>query len=97
MTEQLELNFDIDPPKPVRLMSVDEIYENLNEQLIVDAEEDPRVERKPARFGVRPMGEYFSMWANTAPSGGLILIGVDDDGAISGCSDVDVSHLNART
>lgn len=34
------------------------------------------------------------MWANTAPDGGIVLLGVDDDGAISGCSSVELEHLN---
>lgn len=34
------------------------------------------------------------MWSNTAPSGGIILIGVEDDGTITGCSAMDQGHKN---
>lgn len=34
------------------------------------------------------------MWANTPPSGGLIVIGIEDDGTVSGCSKAGTDHIN---
>ncbi len=34
------------------------------------------------------------MWANTPPYGGVILLGVENDGTISGCLGVDSGHIN---
>ncbi len=35
------------------------------------------------------------MWANTAPSGGLIAVGIEDDGTVSGCHRLSQDQLNA--
>jgi ATP-dependent DNA helicase RecG len=66
----------------------------MSETVAVDAQEDHRIERKSASYNARGLGDYFSMWANTAPDGGIILLGVENDGTITGCSSVDVSHVN---
>ena len=34
------------------------------------------------------------MWANTSPDGGLIVVGIEDEGKVSGCASVDQSHVN---
>jgi ATP-dependent DNA helicase RecG len=57
-------------------------------------DEDRRIERKPAGIHQKPLAQYFSMWANTPTDGGVIAIGVEDDGKISGITKVGVAHLN---
>lgn len=52
------------------------------------------MERKPPGIHARFLGEYLSMWANTQPYGGLVLIGIEDKGEISGCKDLAVESLN---
>jgi ATP-dependent DNA helicase RecG len=47
--------------------------------------EDNRVEWKSGRYSLKELADYFSMWANTQPHGGLIVIGVENDGTVSGC------------
>jgi ATP-dependent DNA helicase RecG len=51
--------------------------------------EDRRIERKPSRIDPRQLGDYFSICANTQPHGGVIFLGVTDDGEIEGCSSLD--------
>jgi ATP-dependent DNA helicase RecG len=78
----------------VRLLSPDEIYDLAGSELIKQLDEDRRIERKPAGIHQKTLGHYLSMWANTPSSGGVIVIGVENDGGISGLSKVGVSHLN---
>ena len=76
------------------LMDPDDIYALGDPRLLQALKEDRRVERKPAGIHGRALGDYFSMWANTPPAGGLIVIGLSDDGSVAGCSGVSVGHLN---
>ena len=69
--EQLNLSFD----EPLALLSPDEIYQNASHSLLALLKEDRRLERKTAGVHGRALGEYFSMWANTVPEGGLIVLG----------------------
>jgi ATP-dependent DNA helicase RecG len=72
---QLAFNFD----GPTALMTVEEIYDHASVELFRRLREDRRIERKLAGIHSDFLGEYFSMWANTAPDGGLIVIGMEDD------------------
>lgn len=91
-----QLNLKLDPPdlSAIRMMSVDEIWSKLNEIRPVDMKEDNRIERKVAGVTARTLGDYCSVFANTAPDGGIILVGVEDDGSISGCNGTPLSHMN---
>ncbi len=77
---QLSFRFDI----PLALISPSELYQNAQAYLEL-LKEDRRFERKSARTSPRSLGEYFSMWANTLPEGGLIAVGIEDKGAVQGC------------
>lgn len=94
MASKGQLSFDFDGPPA--LLTVDEIYERASVDLFRVLREDRRIERKPPGTHADVLGEYFSMWANTAPDGGLIVIGMEDGevGAISGCSGLSTSQLN---
>ena len=35
------------------------------------------------------------MWANSQPDGGIIFIGISDDGKIIGCKNNEQDHINA--
>lgn len=78
----------------LHLMPVDEIYERADQQLLKKLEEDRRIERKPAGTQPRALSDYFSMWANTLPEGGLIVLGVENKGEISGCRKLSQNQLN---
>ena len=88
---QLSLRFDV----PLALISPDELYQDAEKYLEV-LKEDRRFERKSAKTSPRSLGEYFSMWANTVPDGGLIAVGIEDNGTIRGCKSLSQGELNER-
>src|SRR5271157_4220975 len=90
VNNQFELNFD----RPVDLYSPSEIYAALDQGMLEKLKEDKRIERKPAGIQPRAPDYCFSMWANTKPDGGLIVIGQEDGGPITGCTSVETNHLN---
>jgi ATP-dependent DNA helicase RecG len=90
---QIQFDFEVQT-KPEQLMSADEIFENADEALLKRLKEDRRIERKPSGYSGSNLGEYICMWANTPPEGGLIAIGILDDGSIEGCKHLSIEHLN---
>jgi ATP-dependent DNA helicase RecG len=92
--EQLELDFEAPLPSLPQLWTPDDIFTHLDNATVQRFKEDGRLERKRARIAQRDLAEYFSMWANTQPNGGIILLGVENDGAISGCSSLSDNQLN---
>src|SRR5579871_1850154 len=89
--KQLSLIFDV----PLALVSPDELYQNAEACLDL-LKEDRRFERKSSRTSTRSLGEYFSMWANTVPDGGLIAVGIEDGGKVLGCKSLSQTELNER-
>ena len=89
-----QLTFNYEWPSAV--LSPDEIYDQVDkdENLLPGLAEDRRVERKPPGIHSRALGDYFSMWSNTAPHGGLIIVGIEDDGQFSGCHKLSTDQLN---
>ena len=87
---QLSLSF----PKHFALLSPDEIYEAVDQVLLSNMTEDKRLERKPAGIHPKELGTYFSMWANTVPEGGIIVVGMENDGQFSGCHRVSSDQVN---
>jgi ATP-dependent DNA helicase RecG len=86
-----QLSLDFAPPE---LLTVEEIWFSATSALLKQISEDRRVERKPAGIHAKELAQYLSMWANTS-DGGLIAIGIENNGAISGCMNAETSHLNA--
>ncbi len=93
MSQQLSLDL-AQPERLVQLWTPDEIYDRLTSSNISEFREDRRVERKGASVQARAIGDYLSMWSNTQPHGGLIIIGMENDGKISGCRNMETSHKN---
>jgi ATP-dependent DNA helicase RecG len=90
--EQLTFTFET----PSALLTPDEIFQLVDAtELLRRLDEDNRLERKPSGFHPRSLGEYVCMWANTAPSGGLIAIGIEDKGVISGCHRLTQDQINS--
>lgn len=89
-----------EPPPPAEtrpvlaLIGADEIFERASQDLLRNLREDRRIERKPTAYPPRAIGDYVCMWANTPPEGGLLIIGMEDDGAFTGCSSLGESHIN---
>lgn len=75
-------------------MSPDEIFEQAEEAFLRRFAEDRRIERKPASYSGSSLGEYLCMWANTAPDGGIIVVGMKDNGSFEGCNRLDQEKLN---
>src|SRR6266404_9914634 len=55
--------------------------------------------RASARYKNSPffsslLGDYFAMWANTLPEGGLLVVGMENDGSFSGCHKLSQNQLN---
>lgn len=90
--EQLDLVFE----RPLPLLSPDEIYRSADQTLLTILKEDRRIERKPAGTHAKLLGEYHSMWANTAPEGGITILGIENDGSFSGCASLSQNELNDR-
>ena len=88
---QLPLDFQ---RRLLALMTADEIFDTGDADLLQRLREDRRVERKPGNTHCRALGDYFSMWANTAPDGGIIVLGLEDDGRVSGCRWMSENALN---
>jgi len=89
--EQLALSFEPSPS----LLTPDEIFERANQDLLIALKEDRRIERKPS--GIKPhlLAEYVSMWGNTKPHGGLIIVGMENDGSVKrGCDSISQDKLN---
>jgi ATP-dependent DNA helicase RecG len=85
---------ELEPPKIDQLLTVDEIYARASQDLLERLKEDRRIERKPSGHHAEALGPYFSMWANTSPEGGLLVIGMEDGGTTSGCRTLSQKQLN---
>ena len=90
MANQLALTFDGVPA----LLTVVEIYENASVELLIRLKEDRRIERKPPAYQAKYLADYISMFANTKPDGGVIVLGMENDGRVAGCSTITQSRLN---
>lgn len=89
-SRQLFLPFDA----PEQLLNPDELFQREDTELLLRSEEDLRIEWKSARYQARALGDYFSMWANTSPDGGLLVVGLEADGEVSGCKKLPQSKIN---
>jgi ATP-dependent DNA helicase RecG len=76
------------------LVPVDVLYERADQQTLERLAEDRRFERKTVGVHVQEIGNYLSVFANTAPDGGLVAVGVENDGRITGCGRADPKHVN---
>src|SRR5258708_13995034 len=85
LREPEQLSFDIDSlmRKSTRMMNVDEIFRDLPSIPLVELQEDRRIERKVSNVSAKSLADYYSIFANTPPDGGIILIGVDTNGKIA--------------
>ena len=94
MVDQLSFNFSAPPPQLPQLWTPDDIFKSAAEATIALFREDNRVERKRWQVDIHDFAAYLSMWANSQPHGGIIFIGIGDDGSILGCKDASAASLN---
>lgn len=78
-----------------RLWTPDDIYDSISAAVVERFREDVRVERKSSKAEAKDVAEYLSVFANTQPSGGVVFIGVENDGRISGCKSI--SHERVQS
>ena len=78
---------------PPEVLTVEEIWATATPEMLQRLREDRRVERKPAGIHAKELSKYFSMWANTT-EGGLIAVGIEDGGKVTGCLAKGTPHLN---
>lgn len=76
-----------------QLLTPDQIYQFAEKQIQL-FKEDRRIERKSPKIHQQRLGEYFSMWANTSPHGGIIAVGISNKGEVIGCKSLEMSTLN---
>lgn len=98
MPDQLDL-FDAireAPPKPDQreLWTPDDIFLNADQSIIASFNEDFRVERKSARKDPKGLAPTLSAFANTQPYGGVIFVGVEDGGEVSGFANLNPDRPN---
>jgi ATP-dependent DNA helicase RecG len=91
-----QFDFDFNPPAKAlpELWTPDDIYDNCDVDTIRTFSEDRRVERKRVEVSQRDFAAYLCMWANTQPHGGVIFVGVDNEGKVRGCLNSSTDHLN---
>ncbi|MDH4988577.1 putative DNA binding domain-containing protein [Aminobacter anthyllidis] len=77
-----------------QLWTPDDIFGSCDQETIERFAEDNRVERKRGQVSQRDLADYLSMWANTQPHGGIVFIGVENDGKLTGCAKVEQAHIN---
>jgi len=92
-----QLSFDFAPPSErlPQLWSVEEVFQAANQHILQKFKEDRRLDWKSSRIQPGALAESISMFANTAPDGGVIVVGIENDGKIAGCVSVGHARLNA--
>ncbi|VIO80059.1 ATP-binding protein [Bradyrhizobium ivorense] len=93
-----QFSFDFDSPISANdnpaLWTPRDIWTRLNQQVLEYLGEDRRFERKGCRkIHLDELATYYSTFSNT-PDGGLIIYGVENNGAIVGCNSLSNGQLN---
>lgn len=92
MPDQIDF-FDLlreSPPKADlhELWTPDDIFLNADQTIIANFGEDFRVERKSARKDPKALAATISAFANHQPHGGVIFVGVEDNGEVTGFAEL---------
>jgi len=80
--------------EPHDLLTVDELYSRLDPLVMAQLEEDRRIERKSPGIHAADLADYLVVFSNTPPDGGIILVGIEDDGTVVGCQDISTQRRN---
>jgi ATP-dependent DNA helicase RecG len=94
MTDQLDFFSMLENPTVEQLLTPDQVYEADDVELILRLGEDHRLDYKSARRQPKEFAKDLSAFGN-GPShmGGVIVVGVENDGSISGCKSLDETSL----
>jgi ATP-dependent DNA helicase RecG len=92
--KQLTFQFDVLTEKNPQLLTPREIWVKLTEATLKSFLEDKRLERKSwQNIHFDKLAEYYSMSSNTV-DGGVLVIGVENNGDITGCSRLSQKQIN---
>ena len=95
VTEQLILGLDPGGSSlRLELLSPRDIWERVSQDELAKYSEDRRIEFKSAGIHSATLAKYLSMFSNTSPEGGVILIGVCNNRELEGCSSLSTRALN---
>ncbi|WP_321489457.1 ATP-binding protein [uncultured Hyphomonas sp.] len=95
MYEQLDLLDLLERPSIQELFKADQIYESDDPKLFATLVEDARFDRKSAKIDARSLAKYLSAFGNgPSPDGGVLAIGVEKDGIITGCKILSQDRLS---
>jgi ATP-dependent DNA helicase RecG len=90
--KQVQLGlFDAVPPK---FWSPDRIFNVIDPYDLESVGESQVFERKPVGIHARDLAKWIAAWSIVKPDGGVIAVGVNDDGTLQGCSSADPAHIN---
>jgi ATP-dependent DNA helicase RecG len=93
--DQLSLLDLLDRPPIEALYKPDQIYESDDYTLFTRLTEDPRFDRKSGSAEPKLLAKYLSAFGNgPAVDGGVLAIGIEKDGSISGCSRLSQGQLS---
>ncbi len=86
--------FDFADSVKQQLLSADEMFAALQQGTIRKWVENNRIENKSAMIQAQHLAQYFSMFANTSPDGGIVVIGVTKDVVFEGCLKLGIPKAN---
>jgi len=75
------------------VLTAEEIFSFADAAFMAGVHESSLIEKKSSRIQPKQLAEYLSMWANTT-GGGLIAIGISDDGTLEGFVRQSPNHVN---
>ena len=94
MNQQLSLLEILERPTVDALTKPDHLFNTDDWEFVVAHPENTRLERKSARIAPVGLAECLSAFGNgPAVEGGVVLIGVEKDGSVSGCSDISIEKI----
>lgn len=94
MSQQLTFDLSFPSETLIQLWTPDEIYDRIDASNVLAFVEDRRVERKGIGVQPKALAEYLSMWSNTQPHGGIIIVGINNGGEVEGCLGLSPARKN---
>ncbi len=96
MAQQLSLLEILERPTVEALAKPDQIFKSEDWKFVIEQQENTRFDRKSARIAPVGLAECLSAFGNgPAVEGGVIVIGVEKDGSVSGCSGISEEKIHA--
>jgi ATP-dependent DNA helicase RecG len=94
VAQQLSLLELLERPTLDALVKPDQVFNSDDWQFVTKHPENTRFDRKSARIAPAALAECLSAFGNgPAVEGGVVVIGVEQDGTVTGCSSVSHEKL----